>query len=430
MSKNTPPWFKYPTVHWQKQQAIVIGGGIAGCQMAWHLCEQGWQVTLIERHKALATEASGNAAGVISPKMTALPSIGEDFYRHAFEYTLDQISKLEERGEVIEWESSGVLQITHNEREEKRWHALKKRGLATDFIQLLDKQQTSEVAGICLPYKSSYFPKGAWLNPSSLTSALTNHPNCTVKYQTRALELVHQDKKDKTWQVLNHKKQLIAASEVIIIANGKDLMSFQQSSFLAGLAVAGQTTLAKASGYTKKLKTVIGHEGYLTPSAVGTINDQHVFGATFQRGISDPKLNREADELNFTNLQHYLPNIANAFLACESGHTAVRMTTPDRFPYAGALPNQAFYNKTYHDLHQGKQYKEYAEAEYQTGLFVLGGFGSRGLTTSAYCANLLSKLLNNTFKENQQSEQSHLEYCHPARFIVKNLKRKQAFNKP
>ncbi len=103
------------------------------------------------------------------------------------------------------------------------------------------------------------------------------------------------------------------------------------------------------------------------------------------------------------------------------------MTTPDRFPYVGALPNKTFYNKTYHDLHQGKQYKDYAEAEYQTGLFVLGGFGSRGLTTSGYCANLLSNLLNNTL---EKSQQSHLEYCHPARFVIKNLKRKQAPNKP
>ncbi len=415
MSKKTPPWFKYPSYHWKKQQAVVIGGGIAGCQMAWHLCEKGWQVTLIERHKALAIEASGNKAGVISPKMTALPSIGEDFYRHAFEYTLSLIKKLEDRGENIEWQASGVLQLTHNDREEKRWHALQNRNLTTDFIQLLDEQKTSEVAGICLPYKSSYFPKGAWVNPSSLTNSLANHPNCTVSFQTDALELVQNE---SIWQLLNHKNQLVAKSEVVIIANGKDLMSFQQSNFLPGLAVAGQTSIATASATTKKLKTVIGHEGYLTPS----INGQHVFGATFERNIDDPTLNAHADKLNFTNLHSYLPNIANAFLHRKSGHTAVRMTTPDRFPYVGALPNKAFYNKTYHDLHQGKQYKQYPKAEYQTGLFVLGGLGSRGLTTSGYCANILTNLINNMLEKNQKS---HLENCHPARFIINKLKRKQ-----
>ncbi len=431
MPKKNQPWFKYPSYRWQKQQAIVIGGGIAGCQIAWHLCEQGWKVTLLERHKALATEASGNAAGVISPKMTALPSIGEDFYRHAFEYTLDLINTLEKRGEIIEWDSSGVLQITHNKREEKRWYALQNRSLASNFIQLLDEQQTTKTAGISLPYKSSYFPKGAWVNPRSLTKALANHQNCTVKYQTQALELVN---KDNMWQVLNHKQQAIAQSEVVIIANGKDLMGFQQTNFLAGMAVAGQTTLAEASISTKNLKTIIGHEGYLTPAVDrkvnSQVNTQHVFGATFEREVSSPKLNNKSDELNLTNLQRYLPNIAKTFVACESGHTAVRMTTPDRFPYVGALPDQAFYHKTYHDLHQGKQYKEYAEAEYQTGLFVLGGFGSRGLTTSAYCANLLSNLLNNKLQQSQHSEQSHIKYCHPARFIIKHLKRKQAHNKP
>ena len=50
--------------------AVVIGGGIAGCTAAQALAIRGWQVTLIERHSALAGEASGNPQGITYPKFS------------------------------------------------------------------------------------------------------------------------------------------------------------------------------------------------------------------------------------------------------------------------------------------------------------------------------------------------------------------------
>ncbi|MEE9444704.1 MAG: FAD-dependent 5-carboxymethylaminomethyl-2-thiouridine(34) oxidoreductase MnmC [Cocleimonas sp.] len=411
--KNNAPWFQYPAFNWNEKKATIIGGGIAGAQAAWHLCQTGWKVTLIERHTQLATEASGNPAGVLSPKMTAIASKGEDFYTQSFQYTLSQLNILKQTGHNVDWDACGVLQIAHNEREEKRWHALKKRGFAESFIQLLDEKQNTAIAGIDLPYKTSYFPTAGWINPASFVKALAQKPNCTVIYQSSALNL---NKVDKHWQVQDTKNQLIAKSEVIIIANGKDLFSFKQSKFLQGLAVAGQTTSADVSGYSKKLKTVIGHEGYLTPSK----NGQHIFGATFERGSHNPTLKKEADDSNFSCLQLYLPNLAKSFADLNSAHTAVRMTTPDRYPYVGALPDSNFYQSNYHDLHQGKQYKQYSTAKYQEGLFVLGGFGSRGLITSGYCAKALVDLLEN--KVNTKEIKQVINNCHPARFLIKKLK--------
>ena len=413
-TSQTPPWFEYPTFNWQTKHAVIIGGGIAGCQMAWHLCQENWQVTLIERHDKLATEASGNPVGVILPKMTSQESIGEDFYTQCFEYTLSQLEILKQQGKSIDWQSCGSLQLTHNTRELKRWDALTQRSFSNNFLQLLDETQTSQQAGIDLPYKSSYFPQAGWIKPNSFCYALSDHPNCKVINDSEALSL---SKVDKQWQVLNSNNETIAQAEAIIICGGKDLFNFEQSKFLPSMPVAGQTTFATASSASKKLTTVIGHEGYLTPA----IDDQHIFGATFDRENNNPTLTPEADDKNREQLQKYLPDFSNSLSSFKSAHTAVRMTTPDRFPYFGALPDKDFYQKNYHDLHQGKQYKNYSNAKYQDGLFVLGGLGSRGLTTSGLCAKILCELL-----ENKAHSQSHIKlrhYCHPARFLVKALKR-------
>ena len=118
-SDQTPPWFRYPEVQWQNKHAVVIGAGIAGCQMAWHLSQKGWQVTLIERHENIATEASGNPAGVISPKMTAKPSTGEDFYMACFNYTLELLDVLQQQDNQLDWHACGLLHIVHMRNEKK-----------------------------------------------------------------------------------------------------------------------------------------------------------------------------------------------------------------------------------------------------------------------------------------------------------------------
>jgi tRNA 5-methylaminomethyl-2-thiouridine biosynthesis bifunctional protein len=414
-SKQTPAWFQYPEYNWQKKHAVVIGAGIAGCQMAWHLSQQGWQVTLIERHQQIASEASGNPAGVISSKMTAKPSPGEEFYIESFNYTLKLLEQLQNQGNGLDWHQCGLLQLAHNQRELKRWLALKDRDFPVEFLQLLNQESASKTANIPLNYKASYFPKAGWINPASFCRALSDTANCR---KLLVKEVVSLNKQQNNWHVLDSNGNSISHAEVVIIANGKDLRQFSQSENLPAMPVAGQTTSAQVSDFSKQLKTVIGHEGYLTPASEST--GRHTFGASFERDQSKPILNKRSDKDNFIQLHQYLPELSDSFTDIQSAHAAVRMTTPDRFPYAGAIPDSEFYQENYHDLHQGKKWKHYPNAQYQAGLFVLGGFGSRGLTTSGLCARILTNILNNTPLPENNSKFS--QYCHPARFIIKSLK--------
>ena len=418
-SDQMPAWFRYPRYQWQNKHAVVIGAGIAGCQMAWHLSQKGWQITLIERHEQIASEASGNPAGVISPKMTARPSSGEDFYVASFNYTLDLLEKLKQQSQKLDWNACGLLQIAHNQREESRWSALKDREFLEDFIQLLDKESTNKIAGIPLNYKASFIPKAGWINPRSFCEALIVTSNCKKILASEAISL---EKQNNDWHVLDHQGQSIANAEVVIITNGKDLNGFTQTRNLPTMPVAGQTTVATASDYSRQLKTAIGHEGYLTPASDNT--GQLTFGASFERNVNEVSLSPEADKQNLEQLWKYLPQLADSFIDISSAHAAIRMTTPDRFPYVGGLPDTDFYLKNYDDLHQGKKWKTYPDAQYQQGLFVFGGFGSRGLTTSGLCAKLLTDILDNDLdiKNREDYNKLILQRCHPARFTIKKLK--------
>lgn len=412
-------WFNYSALkQYSSKHAVIIGGGIAACQAAWHLAQRDWQITLLERHASLAQEASGNLSGVISPKMTAKPSIGEDFYISSFLYVLQQLKQF---AYTIDWDDCGLLQLTHNEREQARWEALKTRKIPEDFLKLIDKKQASELANITLDYAANYFPQSAWVNPKSFCKRLTQHPNITIKYYHEAL---HLEKNNNVWHITVENKDKVPStspiikSTYIIIANGKDAQQFSQSQHLPFMPVAGQSSLVTSNSQSKKLSCILGHEGYFIPDYKG----HHCFGATFDRNSIDSNVNIKRTQENFLQAQKYLPNIGIMRTDCKNGHAAVRMTTPDRFPYVGALPNIDYYQQHYADLHQGKYWKDYPPAHYLDGLFIFSGFGSRGLTTTALCAEMLAALLNN---EPLPFENKLLDQLHPARFLIRQLKQQK-----
>lgn len=429
-AQTIEPWFCYNKLKQAlNKQVVIIGGGIAACQIAWHLAQRHWQITLLERHSALAQEASGNLAGVISPKMTANPSLGEDFYSSAFLYVIQQLNQFERNpNHKIHWQPSGLLQLNHNAREQARWEALKSRKFPDDFLQLIDTQQVSELAKVKLDYAASYFPQAAWINPKSFCEQLTKHPNIHRKYYHDVLSLEESNNthawainikliNDKTKESQTLPTQI--KSDYVIIANGKDVQQFSQTKSFPFIPVAGQSSLAKSNHKSQKLTCILGHEGYLTPA--DSINHhQHCFGASFDRQDLSTVLSDKKTKENFLQLQRYLSSLNISAADCQNGHAAIRMTTPDRFPYIGAIPNISYYQKNYADLHQGKHWKNYPPADYLAGLFIFAGFGSRGLTTTALCAEMLASLMNN---EPLPFGKPLLNQLHPARFLIRKLKR-------
>ncbi|PID47503.1 MAG: hypothetical protein CSB47_00550 [Proteobacteria bacterium] len=408
-----PAWFNYPEFDWPEKHAIIIGAGIAGCQMTWHLSRLGWRVTLIEQERHISTKASGNLAGVISPKMTAQDSDGERFYRAAFHYATQQLSH-------FGWQPCGMLQLAHNDREQRRWASLKQRIFDTTFLQLVSPNEASNIAGIRCDYPASYFPQAGFIHPATFCHDLLAHSNhhliCARK--VTKLQRCHLN---NMWEVLDETEQCIQKAPVIILCNGIDISGFSVSQFIPQMPVLGQTSHMPSSTISG-INCVIGHEGYLIPAYQGI----NVFGATFDREFDCITTTEQANQRNLSQLKRYLPALERQIQTVTSGHAAARSTTPDRYPYAGAIPDINYYQQHYQPLKHGRPHQHYPDAKYQNGLFVLGGFGSRGLTTSAYCANALSQLIANQHNTLEQHHNAQLlNTLHPARFLIRQLKRGQ-----
>jgi len=76
----------------ENAQAIIIGGGVGGCSIAYHLTQMGWKdIVVIERHE-LTSGSTFHSAGLVgqlrtSSSLTKMMRYSTDLYRNLKEIT-------------------------------------------------------------------------------------------------------------------------------------------------------------------------------------------------------------------------------------------------------------------------------------------------------------------------------------------------------
>ena len=68
-----------------RAQAVIIGGGVSGCSVAYHLAKAGWTDIILLERKQLTSGTTWHAAGLIgqlrgSQNMTRLAKYSADLY--------------------------------------------------------------------------------------------------------------------------------------------------------------------------------------------------------------------------------------------------------------------------------------------------------------------------------------------------------------
>ena len=68
-----------------KARAVIIGGGVAGCSVAYHLAKQGWKDVVLLERKQLTSGTTWHAAGLIAQlratkNMTRLAKYSQELY--------------------------------------------------------------------------------------------------------------------------------------------------------------------------------------------------------------------------------------------------------------------------------------------------------------------------------------------------------------
>ncbi|HUE92786.1 bifunctional tRNA (5-methylaminomethyl-2-thiouridine)(34)-methyltransferase MnmD/FAD-dependent 5-carboxymethylaminomethyl-2-thiouridine(34) oxidoreductase MnmC [Pseudomonas sp.] len=406
------PWFARPPQPVGTRSALVIGAGLAGCATAASLAQRGWQVILLERHAAIAQEASGNPQGVLYLKLSAHHTTLSRLIVSGYGHTRRLLKRLH-KGQ--DWDNCGVLQLAFDDKEAQR-QAQIAAAFPADLLTALDKTSAEDKAGIPLPAGGLFYPEAGWVHPPALCALLSQQPNIKLQLHQEALEL---RRGGDSWQAWNG-EQLLASASVVVLASAAEIKGFSQSAGLPLKRIRGQISRLPATAASRALSTVVCAEGYVAPVRL----DEHTLGASFDFNSDDLALNSADHASNLQLLEEISPELSVALNAAAldpeqlQGRAAFRCTSPDYLPIVGPLADTDAFAEAYAVLSKDARQVPETPCPWLDGLYINSGHGSRGLITAPLSGELIAAWLND---EPLPVPADVAQACHPNRFALRAL---------
>jgi tRNA 5-methylaminomethyl-2-thiouridine biosynthesis bifunctional protein len=339
----------------RSRRIAIIGAGIAGATAAHVLAGRGHSVTVLDAAAAPASGASGNLAGVFRP----LPSDDDGklarLLRAGFLLGRRRFANLPEAR--CGW--TGALHIARDERHEATQRRIvDELALPVEFCRYVDRDQAAAIAGWPVTLGGWWFPQAGWINPPSLCRALLAGIDCRFDFVAVAPE-----RRKGVWHI-PHGNQIFEADE-LVLANGigaAALAAGYQLPIRPGRGLVSH--LPEAS--TPAMEIVATRLGYVTPP----IDGLRCAGATLAADDLDPAPRLADHAENLFRLEMLLPGFARDIDAATlGGRVSFRPMSPDRLPLVGPLSAS-------------------------DGLWIINGFGARGLVFASICAELLASQID------------------------------------
>jgi len=152
-------------------QVVIIGGGVGGCSLAYHLTQLGWRDVVVVERSELTSGSTWHSAGLVgtlrtSSNLTKLIRYSTDLYRRL----------KDETGVDPGWHEVGSLRLASSAarmEELKRLVAVSRSfGLPLELISPHEAQNLFPLMTLDDVQGAVYLPTDGFLDPSGLTNAL------------------------------------------------------------------------------------------------------------------------------------------------------------------------------------------------------------------------------------------------------------------
>ncbi|WP_258406681.1 FAD-dependent 5-carboxymethylaminomethyl-2-thiouridine(34) oxidoreductase MnmC [Shewanella alkalitolerans] len=388
-----------PLTQSREGETAIIGGGVASANLALSLAERGKKVSFFCMDKAPGEQASGNKQGAIYPLLTPEHGSLSHYFLQGYLFSRQRIKQLLEAGHEIPHDFCGVLQTGHDERSHMRLtKIINAQPWAESIARPVDATQATSLAGVTIEHQGIYYPLAGWVSPQAFTRAAIGQAEQLGKqsthYQCQITAIRFEDQQWYLTAVQQGQRQEFGPFANLVLANGRHLTDFSQTAHLPISGFRGQVSHIPARAPLAELKTVLCAHGYLTPA-----HDRlHCTGASYVKDASN--LDYSAVE-QVENLDKIRTSYGGDWTKAVdiTGHSArvgVRMVTRDHAPMMGCAPDfeaiLAAYGEHQHTKESAKYWRA-TPAPVHHGLYILGGLGSRGLTSGPLAAEILAAQL-------------------------------------
>ncbi|GGD67296.1 bifunctional tRNA (5-methylaminomethyl-2-thiouridine)(34)-methyltransferase MnmD/FAD-dependent 5-carboxymethylaminomethyl-2-thiouridine(34) oxidoreductase MnmC [Lacimicrobium alkaliphilum] len=404
------PWYQRRA--FQTQEIAVVGGGLAGANLCYALCHQGYRVSLYTER--LAGDASGNPQGGFYPQLHTEGNISSHFMAQAFGYA-QRLYRYLAKTDDFAHQFCGVLQLGFNPKEQARLEKLAARHHWPDsLIRPVSASEASDIAGLPITYPGLFIPKGGWINPQGLIQTLLKA--CGNKLQIHTEKRLNSVTRQKGQWYLQWQDCTGNQSECVVLATGAQSITNNLLSELPLRPVRGQVEAVPSQPPLDELKTVLCHKGYLTPA----LNGHHALGSTYVKNDLNTDYREEEKRQNLNTHYKALSECdwIQQLTGIQHGRASIRLSTPDHLPIMGAIADFNAQRQSYAELRKGHKDSRYPPPEDLPGLFVFCGLGSRGLCTAPILAEALACQLSG---KPMPLDSRTLAALNPNRFLIREL---------
>jgi len=348
-----------------EEQAVVIGGSLAGAFAARALAEQGIPVTVIERQRLSGHELPmlADRVAVLQPKISDIDDTAGRWLREGYGYALRLLSSDQALVDASGWRGCGAFHAAYDEKIERRLRKFVDQFGNAGLCRWFEPGQTLEVLGVSLAVGGVLIEGAGVLRPAGLCAGLLSHDNIRHIDQSPVVSL-HRD--GQAWSVRGECGELVRGHRVVI-ANALDALRFEQTRHLELRPVRGQVTAVDGGGSAGQagrltlLRRALFYGGYALPMMGGV----QTIGASFVPGDTSLAWRDDEHAIVCDQLARVLPDEAERLrcLPHPSGWVGLRTTTPTHRCYAEQV---------------------------EEGLYVSLGHGSHGIASAAGAGEVIA----------------------------------------
>ena len=172
-------------------RAVIIGGGVGGTSIAYHLAERGWTDVILVDRAELTSGSTFHSAGLVGQlrgtvTLTKMMMYGSELYRRL----------RDETGVDPSWHEVGSIRLASSaermEELERQAGWAKTFGLPMDIIDAQAAQDRFPLMSTDGVLGGVWLPTDGWLDPSGLAQALAagaRQRGVTIRTQTRVVEI-------------------------------------------------------------------------------------------------------------------------------------------------------------------------------------------------------------------------------------------------
>ena len=386
---------------------VIVGAGLAGCATAWALAELGLSSLIVEQHPTIASEASGNPAGLFHGIVNGIDGMHARFNRAAALQAASAV-RIALDAHHVGGGLTGVLRLEPGSTVARMQAMIERSRLPPTYVQALDAASASQHAGLALPSPAWYYPGGGWVAPAGLARSFVERAGGFTRLHCGA-QVARIEPAGAGWRLFDGAGAPISESTHVVLANAGDALRLLPDAGWPIGPVRGQLSFAPVNalpGLVLPMLPVAG-AGYLLP----VVNGLAVFGASSHPGDGDPTVRLEDQQHNLAQLARLVARSADIEARSLHGRTAWRWLARDRLPLVGAVPIAQ---------HEASRLTaapdQVRHMPRRPGLFVFTALGSRGITWAALGARTVAALVAGA---PPPLEASLLDAIDPARFAVR-----------